>query len=115
MKIKAIAIAALSAVAVTAASAQAVSLVGQYRCVQDCRWEEPAYITQNGSDLNLVNEIGQSSRAWIDRPGHIWADNWKIGAVYSADGNTIQFDSGSVWVRDLGPSSPPPSPQRKGH
>ncbi len=29
-----------------------------------------AYITQYGWDLNLVNEMGISSRAWIDYPGH---------------------------------------------
>ena len=114
MKIIAIASAGLGALAVTAASAQGVSLAGQYKCVQDCRWEEPAFITQNGWDLNLVNEIGQQSKAWIDRPGHIWAQNWHQGAVYSPDGMTIQFDSGSVWQRDLGPPPAPPPPRKRG-
>jgi len=50
-------------------------------------------------DLNLVNEIGQASRAWVDWPGHIWARSWNQGAVYSPDGMTIQFDRGSVWQR----------------
>lgn len=107
MKIRGIALAGLGALTVTHASAQVVNLSGQYRCVQDCRWEEPAFVTQNGSDLNLTNEIGQSSKAWIDWPGHIWAQNWHQGAIYSKDGMTIQFDSGSVWVRDLGPPLPP--------
>jgi hypothetical protein len=60
-----------------------------------------AYITQNGWDLNLVNEVGQPSRAWVDWPGHIWAQSWNEGAVYSPDGMVVQFDRGSVWVRNL--------------
>jgi hypothetical protein len=57
--------------------------------------------------LNLVNEIGQPSRAWIDWPGHLWAQYWEEGAVVSPDGMTIQFDRGTVWQRDLGPPPPP--------
>ena len=34
-------------------------------------------------DLNLVNEVGEPSRAWIDYPGHIWAQYWNEGALYS--------------------------------
>jgi hypothetical protein len=30
-----------------------------------------------------------------------------VGAVYSPDGMTIQFDNGTVWQRDMGP--PPPT------
>jgi len=26
----------------------------------------PAYVTQNGWDLNVVNEAGEPSRAWMD-------------------------------------------------
>ena len=36
----------------------------------------------------------------------IWADSWNMGAVYSPDGMTIQFDNGTIWQRDMGP---PPS------
>jgi hypothetical protein len=36
----------------------------------------------------------------------IWADSWNVGAVYSPDGMTIQFDNGTIWQRDMGP---PPS------
>ena len=61
----------------------------------------PAYIPQNGWNLNLLNEAGVPSRAWIDWPGHIWAENWSEGAVYSPDGLTIQFDSGTIWRREL--------------
>jgi hypothetical protein len=35
-----------------------------YRCVQDCAGRGAAFVTQNGWDLNLTNEIGQQSRAW---------------------------------------------------
>jgi hypothetical protein len=66
-------------------------------------------VTQNGSNLNLLNETGEPSRAWIDWPGHIWADNWHEGALFSADGMTIQFDRGTIWQRDLG-GPPPPAP-----
>jgi hypothetical protein len=78
-------------------------LSGQFRCIAGCAGglAGPAFVTQNGWDLNLVNEIGQPSRAWIDYPGHIWVRNWNDGAVYSADGMTIQFDNGTVWAKNV--------------
>jgi hypothetical protein len=78
-------------------------LSGQFRCIAGCAGglAGPAFVTQNGWDLNLVNEIGQPSRAWIDYPGHIWVRNWNEGAVYSADGMTIQFDNGTVWAKNV--------------
>ena len=105
MKIGLIALAAAIAASVgPSASAQEVlNLSGQFRCVQGCLAPGPAYVTQNGWDLNLVNEVGQPSRAWVDWPGHIWAQYWNEGAVYSPDGMVIQFDRGSVWVRNVGP------------
>jgi hypothetical protein len=101
MKLKFIVSAAIIALTATASSAQAqvLNLSGQYQCIQGCRSPGPAYVTQNGWDLNLVNEVGQPSRAWIDWSGHIWAQYWNEGAVYSPDGMTIQFDNGSVWQR----------------
>jgi hypothetical protein len=104
------AVMALVAFGATGAPAQGVTnLSGQYRCVQGCRGglAGPAFVTQNGWDLNLVNEAGEPSRAWIDWPGHLWAQYWNVGAVYSPDGMTIQFDNGSVWQRDLGLPPPP--------
>lgn len=99
------------AVAATAASAQVLAdLSGAYRCVQNCVGSGPAFVTQNGWELNLTNELGQPSRAWIDYPGHVWAQYWNEGAVYSPDGMTIQFDRGSVWQRIV----PPPVVQRRG-
>jgi len=53
---------------------------------------------QHGWDLTLTNEIGQVSKAWINRPGHIWMSALNESAVYSPDGFTIQFSHGSVWV-----------------
>jgi hypothetical protein len=96
----------------TDASAQGVNLTGQFRCVQLCTpglQGQPAFVTQNGSSLNLLNEAGEPSRAWTDWPGHIWADNWHQGALFSSDGMTIQFDRGTIWQRDLGepPVAPP--------
>jgi hypothetical protein len=86
--------------AATGAAAQEVNLSGRYRCAQNCSGPGPAYVTQSGWDLNLVNEAGVPSRAWIDWAGHIWAESWREGAVFSPDGKTIQFDNGAVWQRD---------------
>lgn len=100
---KAVAFAALGLLAGLAAtdeaSAQIVNLSGPYRCVENCSGPGPATVTQNGWDLNLVNEVGIPSRAWVDWPGHIWAQAWNEGAIYSPDGMTIQFDRGTVWRR----------------
>jgi hypothetical protein len=107
MKLKLLAAAALLAcagtsLASTGASAQwMTSLSGPYHCVQNCQvpLNGQAFVTQNGWDLNLVNEVGQPAHGWIDYPGHIWIDWWHEGAMFSPDGSTIQFDSGSVWQR----------------
>ena len=64
MKLIALAVGALAAFAATSASAQSVNLTGAYRCVQACRGGlvgNPAYITQNGPELNLLNEAGEPS------------------------------------------------------
>jgi hypothetical protein len=78
-------------------------LSGQFQCIAGCAGGSagPAFVTQNGWDLNVVNEIGQPSRAWIDWPGHIWVQSWNEGAVYSTDGMTIQFDNGTVWAKSV--------------
>jgi hypothetical protein len=85
------------------ASGVGPGLSGQFQCIAGCAGGSagPAFVTQNGWDLNLVNEIGQPSRAWIDWPGHIWVQSWNEGAVYSTDGMTIQFDNGTVWARNV--------------
>ena len=104
----------VSALAATEASAQAVNLTGAYKCVQICQSGlvgNYAYVTQNGPDLNLLNEAGEPARAWPDwfSPAtRIWIDRWNEGAVYSPDGMLIQFDNGTIWQRDLGPLPPPP-------
>jgi hypothetical protein len=95
------------------APGQVLNLSGQFLCVAGCAGGQPglAFVTQNGWDINLVNELGQPTRAWVDWPGHIWAQNWNEGAVYSPDGMTIQFDNGTVWRRNIElvvlPSAPP--------
>src|ERR1700730_4503572 len=106
-------LALIAASAATAASAQGVNLTGQFRCVQLCvagLQGQPAFVTQNGGSLNLLNEAGEPSRAWIDWSGHIWAENWHEGALFSSDGMTIQFDRGTIWQRDLG--EPAAAPDR---
>jgi hypothetical protein len=101
----------------TNASAQSINLTGTYRCVEVCqagRVGGPAFITQNGPNINLLNEVGQAARAWPDwfAPAtRIWVDAWNEGAVYSPDGLTVHFDNGTIWARDLGP--PPPVLRRR--
>jgi hypothetical protein len=100
-----------AALAVTDASAQSVNLSGTYRCVLMCRGDMLAFITQNGPQLNLVTEAGVPSRAWPDwfsPVNRIWIDAYNISAVYTLDGDTIQFDNGTIWQRYV----PPPPPVR---
>jgi len=97
-------IALSAAMAASAASAQGVDLNGRFVCIQNCATTVPghfAFVTQNGWDLNLVNEAGVPSRAWIKYPGRLWVDQPNTGAVYSPDGMTIQFDNGTIWHRAL--------------
>jgi hypothetical protein len=118
MKKMLLAIAALGAFTATDASAQSVDLTGTYKCVQMCRQGlvgYQAFITQNGPQLNLLNEAGEPSRAWPDwfAPAtRIWVENQNQGAVYSPDGMLIQFDNGTIWQRDLG-LPPPPATRRR--
>ena len=115
MKAISIAGAALLTALATPAFAQFANLSGQYQCVQNCKGPGLAFVTQNTWDANLVNEVGESSRAWIDYPGHLWAQAWNEGAIFTPDGLRIQFDNGAVWQRfvALPPPPPPPPPRRK--
>ena len=109
----------LAALAATGASAQSVNLTGTYKCVQLCQQGLVGYlahVTQNGPDINLLNEAGEPARAWPDwfAPAtRIWIERWNEGAVYSPDGMTIQFDNGTIWERDLGQPPAPPAPLRR--
>jgi hypothetical protein len=96
------------------APGQVLNVSGQFECIQGCAGGLPGlvFVTQNGWDLNLVNELGQPTRAWVDWPGHIWAQSWNEGAVYSPDGMTIQFDNGAVWQRSLQLLEPIPTYSR---
>jgi hypothetical protein len=108
------AIAVSAALIATDASAQGVNLTGPYRCMQGCVAARPgdvAFVTQNGWELNLVNEAGQASRGWVDYPGRIWIARANLGAIYSPDGMTIQFDNGTIWQR--APEVPPGPPPRR--
>jgi len=103
MRKTAIYLALFTSLGAGAAMAQSVNLSGRYFCV-NCSPAQPAvgYITQNGRDLNIVNEAGQSSRGYEDDSGRIWTFDWNEGAMVSPDGMTIQFDKGPVWRRDVG-------------
>ena len=108
------AIAVSAGLIATDASAQGVNLTGPYRCMQGCvpaRPGDTAFVTQNGWELNLVNEAGQASRGWVDYPGRIWIARANMGAIYSPDGMTIQFDNGTIWQR--APEVPPGPPPRR--
>jgi hypothetical protein len=97
----------------TGASAQSVDLTGTYKCIQMCRGDMLAYVTQNGTELNLLTEAGVPSRAWPDwfyPTSRIWVDAYNISAVYTPDGMMIQFDSGTIWQRYV---PPPPVRQRR--
>ena len=99
------AIALSAAVVATEASAQGVNLTGPFHCVAGCAGPGVAFVTQNGWELNLVNEVGQPSRGWVDYPGRLWIARANLGAIYSPDGMTIQFDNGTIWQRV--PEAPP--------
>jgi hypothetical protein len=117
MRMISLTICMIAGMTTTAASAQSINLTGAYRCVEVCRGGNvgnPTFITQNGPQLNILNEVGEASRAWPDwfAPAtRIWVENYNYGAVYSPDGMLIQFDNGTIWQRDLGP--PPPPQYRK--
>jgi hypothetical protein len=108
MKTALTAMALLASLLASPASAQGVNLSGRWQCVALC-FGPPgslAFITQYGWQLNVLSDVGVPSRAWIDYPGHIWIDAARQGAIYSPDGLTLQFDSGTVWQR--APELPPP-------
>jgi len=100
------------------AQVNGVNLTGRYQCVRLCASDAPglfAFITQNGWELNIVNEVGAPSRGWINYPGRLWVDRAQTAGIYSPDGMTIQFDNGTLWQRVLElppPPPPPPSPPR---
>jgi hypothetical protein len=108
------AIAMSAALVATDASAQGVNLTGRYVCVAMCTpglQGQFAFITQNGWEMNVVNDAGEASRAWIDYPGRIWIQQANQGAIYSPDGMTVQFDRGTIWQRAF--DVPPPLRRRR--
>ncbi len=114
MRMAASIVATSVALVATAAAAQGVNLTGRYQCVRNCASDVPgqfAFVTQYGHELNLINEVGVASRAWVDYPGRLWVDRPQMGAVYSPDAMTIQFDNGTLWQR--APEPPPPPPPRR--
>jgi hypothetical protein len=102
------------------ASAQGINLSGRWQCIAGCLGPigSFAYITQNGWQMNVLNEAGQPTKGWIDYPGHIWLAGPGVGAFYSPDGIGLQFDNGTVWQRApevlLAPSPPPPPLSSRG-
>jgi hypothetical protein len=117
MKVTTGVIAVSAALIATAALAQDINLTGRWQCMQICASDMPgqfAFITQYGRELNVVNEVGMASRAWVDYPGRIWVERAQVGAVYSPDAMTIQFDNGTIWQRAV--EFPPPpllAPRRR--
>src|SRR5262245_106716 len=78
-------IAVLTTLLATNASAQVqgVDLNGRYQCVLLCLGApgNPAFITQYGWELNILNDVGEPSRAWVNYPGRIWVDRANEGAI----------------------------------
>ena len=70
-------------------------------------------ITRNGLPPMLPSKppVGEPSRGWVDYPGRLWIARANLGAIYSPDGMTIQFDNGTIWQRAL--EAPPPPPRRR--
>jgi len=100
---------AMAAALITTDASAQVNLTGRYRCMAVCTpglQNQFAFITQNGWELNVVNDAGEPSRAWVDYPGRLWIQAANQGAIYSPDGLTIQFDRGTIWQRV--PDLPPP-------
>jgi hypothetical protein len=86
------------------AFADSINVDGIYRCVHLCQpgYEGGrAFVGQSGSQLNLVNESGDSATGYIEWPRRIWSDKWDKGAMVSPDGTKIQFDDGKVWIREM--------------
>jgi hypothetical protein len=113
MRVVLSAVAVAAALVATEAAAQGVNLSGRWRCVELCSGPPGGfgYITQNGWEMNVVNDAGMGSRAWVDYPGRVWVQSANQGAIYSPDGSTLQFDSGAVWQR--APDIPPPPVRRR--
>jgi len=106
MKRLSVAIGFIAALTAGSASAQSVNLTGAWQCIQNCRGDHLAFITQNGPSLNLVSEAGVASRAWPDwyaPASRLWVDAYNISAVYTPDGTAIQFDNGTIWTRYVPP------------
>jgi hypothetical protein len=103
--------------AASGASAQGSNLSGRWQCMAQCLGPPGgfAFITQNGWELNIVNDVGIASRAWEDYPGHIWIERVNMGALYSPNGFTLQFDNGTIWQRapEILLPPPPPPPVRR--
>jgi hypothetical protein len=97
------------------AQVDGVDLNGQYLCVANCLGAPGslAFVTQHGWELNMVNDAGQPSRAWVNYPGRLWIDRLQEGAIYSPNGMTIQFDHGAIWQRAVELPPPPPPPRRR--
>jgi hypothetical protein len=79
------AIAMVAALVATDASAQVqgVDLNGRYQCVVSCLGGPGsfAFVTQNGWELNVVNDAGQPSRAWVNFPGRLSIERNKARSI----------------------------------
>ena len=79
----------------TDAMAQDGLLTGRYRCIQLCRpgFElAPAYVTQNGGEINIVDEAGIAARGSLD-----WFSRkfWVVHFDMTAGGGLTQYTCNS--------------------
>jgi len=94
----------VTAISTPALADPPINVDGVYRCVHLCQpgYEGlRAFIGQSGTDVNLVGEAGNSATGFIEYPRRIWVDAWNEGAMISPDGTKIQFDKGTVWLREV--------------
>jgi hypothetical protein len=94
------------------AQVDGVDLNGRYQCVAVCAGPPGGLVvvTQNRWELNVIDDAGRPSRAWVNYPGRLWIDRAHQGAIYSPDGTRIQLDGGTVWQRAI--ELPPPLRRR---
>jgi hypothetical protein len=83
-----------------AANAQdASNIAGNYMCDAGCKvWDTGAHIKISGPDILCVNEVGETSRGRAVNDRSIGCFN-KVGRL-SSDGERIDWDDGTVWVRN---------------
>jgi hypothetical protein len=61
----------------------------------------PTSVTQSGKTLSFTNEFGDTSQGVFESSTRVKATKWRggLGATVAENGNTINWDNGTVWRR----------------